>query len=388
MEERPDRCAEGLLHYSTHIWHFGITSAANMAVKQNATDFTGEFPQAASAVYTSFYVDDGLTGTNSLEEAIRLRQQLQELFARRGFLLLRWKSTTPDVLRDLPPHLLDESPCQALPDPDRFSKALGIEWSTNLDCFRLTVAQLPPMEVLTKHALISDVARTYDVLGWYAPAIITVKILFQRLWEAKLEWDDPVPPELQEQWEKWRKELPTLAGRPILHCYFPKDVSVASTQLHGFIDASEAAYAGVVYLRMVGSEGAVHVPLVMAKTKVAPIKRFTVPRLELCGAKLLAELLRNVKGVLDIPPSLVFTWTDSTVVLGWLHGNPRRFKTFVGNRISAIMILFHQIAGAMSVARRTQRIVHREDCSLLSYSRTDCGGMVQSGFTNLNAVGL
>ena len=87
---------------------------------------------------------------------------------------------------------------------------------------------------------------------------------------------------------------------------------------------------------MVDSEGGVHVSLVMANTKVAPIKRLTVPRLELCGAKLLAELLHHVKGVLDTPPSLVFSWTDSTVVLGWLHGNPQRFKTFVGNRISAI----------------------------------------------------
>ena len=169
---------------------FGVSAssfAANMAVKQNATDFTGEFPQAASAVYISFYVDDGLTGTNSLEEAIRLWQQLQELFARGGFLLRNWKSSTPDILRDLPPHLLDESPCQALPDPDGFSKALGIEWSTNLDYFCLTVAQLSPMEVLTKCTLISNVARTYDDLGWYAPAIVTVKILFQRLWEAKLK---------------------------------------------------------------------------------------------------------------------------------------------------------------------------------------------------------
>ena len=113
---------------------FGVSASftANMAVKQNATDFTGEFPQAASAVYTSFYVDSSLTGTNSLEEAIRLQQQLQELFARGGFLLRKWKSSTPDVLRHLPPHLLDESPCQALPDPDGFSKALGIEWNTNL----------------------------------------------------------------------------------------------------------------------------------------------------------------------------------------------------------------------------------------------------------------
>ena len=166
-------------------------------------------------------------------------------------------------------------------------------------------------------------------------------------------------------------------------------MSVASTQLHGFSDASEAAYAGVVYLRMVDSEGGVHVSLVMSNTKVAPIKRLTVPRLELCGAKLLAELLHHVKGVLDTPPSLVFSWTDSTEwcwvgcmgILGDL-----RLSSAIAYR--PLRILFHQIAGAMSVAWRTRWIVHREDCSILSYSSTDCGGTVQRGFTNLNPVGL
>lgn len=66
-------------------------------------------------------------------------------------------------------------------------------------------------------------------------------------------------------------------------------------QLHGFSDASERAYAGVVYLRMHDSEGHVLVALVMSKTKVAPIKRITIPRLELCGAHLLAQMLHHVE---------------------------------------------------------------------------------------------
>ncbi len=105
-------------------------------------------------------------------------------------------------------------------------------------------------------------------------------------------------------------------------------------QIHGFCDASEIAYAGVVYIRMTDTQDNTHVSLVMAKTKVAPIKRQTIPRLELCGAHLLSKLLRHVKEIFNVPMHDTFAWTDSTIVLCWLNG---RFKTFVGNRVSFIM---------------------------------------------------
>ena len=82
---------------------------------------------------------------------------------------------------------------------------------------------------------------------------------------------------------------------------------------------------------MVDSTGAVHISLVMSRTKVALIKRLSISRLELCGAQVLAKLLHHVKGVFQVPLSEVYAWTDSTIVLNWLTGNPRRFKMYVGN---------------------------------------------------------
>ena len=122
----------------------------------------------------------------------------------------------------------------------------------------------------------------------------------------------------------------------IPRCYHKKETSISSFELHGFCDASEVVYGAVVYLRMTDSTGDVQTSLVTSKTKVAPIKRLTIPRLELCGAQLLAQLLHHVQQVLEIPLNSVFAWTDSTIVLSWLVGNPRRFKTFVGNRVSYI----------------------------------------------------
>ena len=87
-----------------------------------------------------------------------------------------------------------------------------------------------------------------------------------------------------------------------------------SFQLHGFSDASEDAYAGVVYLRMVDTQDRVYSSLVVSKTEVAPIKQLTIPRLELCGAHLLSQLLHHVKTLFNIPLTDTFAWTESTTV--------------------------------------------------------------------------
>lgn len=149
-----------------------------------------------------------------------------------------------------------------------------------------------------------------------------MKILLQRLWERKVDWDDPVPQEIYKTWSQLRSELPSLANKCIPRCYYPKEVSVVSV---GFSDASEDAYTGVFYIRLVDSNGKVHATLVMSKTKVAPIKRLSIPRLEVCGAQVLAQLLQHAKEVFQLPMSSIFAWTDSTIVLSWLQGSLRLF---------------------------------------------------------------
>ena len=138
-------------------------------------------------------------------------------------------------------------------------------------------------------------------------------------------------------WRRWRLELQLLSDKTLSRCYFRDDPHECQTQLHGFSDASEVAYAAVVYLRIQDPKGAVYVSLVMAKTRVAPLKKLTIPRLELCGALLLAQIMSHIQIVLEISPHDVHAWTDSTVVLAWLDGDPRRFKTFVSNRVTQII---------------------------------------------------
>ena len=290
---------------------FGVSAscfAANMAIKHNALELQDKYPQAVNAVCTSFYVDDCLTGADNIESAITLQRQLQDLFTCGGFLLRKWNSSEPSVVDAIFPELREMKEVHSISDSEQgYTKTLGLEWDTKIDMFQITLAELPPLENLNKRMLVSNVSKVFDVFGWFAPVTIRMKILPQRVWERRVDWDSPVPEEIQRAWQRWRCELPSLSSKGVPRCYLPKTVQVVSTQVHSFCDASEEAYVGVVYLRMVDSKGDVHISLVMSKTKVAPIKRMSIPRLELCGAQVLAKLLDHVKDVLPVPASDICT---------------------------------------------------------------------------------
>ena len=149
---------------------FGIAAsslAAKMSIKQNALDFAHEFPLAAKSVDESFYVDDCLTGADTVEEAIEL--QLQSLFSKGDFLLRKWNSNNTLVLESIPPELQDPRVIPTINDTLDYTKTLGIEWNPQLDHFRIAIAKLPFLEGVTKHMLVSDIAKIFDVLGWFFP---------------------------------------------------------------------------------------------------------------------------------------------------------------------------------------------------------------------------
>jgi hypothetical protein len=187
---------------------FGVTSSsfvANMCVQRNATDITQSYPLAAKVVNESFYVNDCLTGADTVEQAIETHQQLQELFSKAEFLLRKWNSSSPAVLESIPAELHDSQTSLTISETDEtYTKTLEIEWHSVMDHFRLDVSNHHPADSLTKRRLVSDIAKTYDVLGWFAPAIVKVKILLQRLWESKVGWDDPVPEPIKDVWSQWR----------------------------------------------------------------------------------------------------------------------------------------------------------------------------------------
>ena len=130
-----------------------------------------------------------------------------------------------------------------------------------------------------KREITSVLARVFDVLGWFTPAIVFVKILLQKLWELKLGWDDPIPDHLKVTWKRWTGELSSITEKPIPRKLFALSSEVVDLQLHGFSDTSMAAYGEVIYLRAHYTDASVTVTIISTKTRVAPLKKQTIPKL-------------------------------------------------------------------------------------------------------------
>ena len=130
-------------------------------------------------------------------------------------------------------------------------------------------------------------------------------------------------------------------------------------QLHGFSDTFERAYAACVYLRSELKYGAYYTKLIAAKTRVAPVKKVSLPRLELSAAHLLSKLMKSTIDALKLPNSTcVFRWSDSTVTLDWIRGSPSRWKDFVANRVSEI----HDIIPP-ACWRHVPSVMNASDCA-------------------------
>lgn len=318
---------------------------ATRTLKQLAQDERSRFPLAAKSVEEDTYMDDIITGVEDIETGIELRKQLNSLMASGGFNLRKWASNCSTVLNGINNAEL------AIPETEEINwehdatvKALGLTWLPKTDCLRFQF-DIPPItkeQPLSKRKILSIIAMLFDPLGLLGATITTAKLFMQQLWsfrdiqEQGLGWDDSLPTAMSEKWRSYHQQLPSLNELRIQRCAIvPNAVCV---EFHCFSDASEKAYGACVYIRSVDTGGRIEVHLLTSKSKVAPLKVQSLPRLELCGALLAAELLEKVTESVTIARNIWF-WTDSTCVLRWIQASPGNWTTFVANRVAKIQIL-------------------------------------------------
>ncbi|XP_062143168.1 uncharacterized protein LOC133850923 [Drosophila sulfurigaster albostrigata] len=231
------------------------------------------------------YVDDVLAGTHTREEAIRTIAEVCAALNSAGFPLRKWTSNHKSVLKDIPKdHLLREDFLKL--EDSSTAKTLGIRWQAHDDEFFFMPPEVAHQDSYTKREVLSQIAKLFDPAGWLAPFVIRAKIFMQEIWLRTLEWDEHLPTDLSLQWKEYLQSYPALGKIRI-----PRWVQFQTRvklQYHGFCDASERAYGAAICVR-VETANKVSTHLLTAKTKVAPVKSLSVPRLELCGAVLLAE---------------------------------------------------------------------------------------------------
>ncbi|XP_061722994.1 uncharacterized protein LOC133529314 [Cydia pomonella] len=303
---------------------------ATRTLKQLAIDDGHKHPEAAETLKNEFYVDDLISGRNSIEEAKELQSSLISLLKGGGMNLRKWSANDPTLLEDL---TKDQISTQIYDFKHEESmKTLGLGWNPSSDTFLLSwELQNDTASNLTKRTLLSEISRLYDPLGWYSPVTVTAKLIFQRVWTSNISWDQILPHQIQEDWIKLKTEL-QLLNKVNLNRWIGG--TSKQIELLGFSDASEKAFACVIYTRVKDDNGKLRTTLLAAKTRVAPIsQKTTLPKLELCGTLLLAQLMKKVLKAYKDYDVTIRAFCDSQVTLAWLQGDESRWEKYVANRV-------------------------------------------------------
>lgn len=319
---------EPIAEYWITVVTYGLASSPYNAVKtlhQCAADNATGFPRAAEVAKSDFYMDDLLTSVETPTSVVLLKKEMIDLLRKGGFELAKWRSNCVDImLEEVDPKTVSEQGSTSV---------LGIVWNYKDDDFQFKVQSRIQPEVITKRVMTSEAARIFDPQGLVTPITIRAKLFIQQLWRTGSDWDKPLTPELQSQWKNFYDEIKAIGRIKI-----PRWLDTASTkqsQIHLYCDASSKAYGAAAYVR-VCTNGQWSAKLLCSKSRVAPIKVVTIPRLELCAVELGCNLLCKIRAIPMLKDAAVFLWTDSEIVLHWMRKPTHELKMFVANRVSRI----------------------------------------------------
>lgn len=288
-------------------------------------------PDVAYTIRENFYVDDLVIGAQNKEKLISLCQGTSQVLNTGCFPLRKWifNFDLENQMSNSTENSKNLSLGENVP-----KRTLGLGWYNMSDKLYFHTQIEQNTQNITKRIILSTSSSVYDPYGLLNPILTIAKILMQKCWLLKLEWDQPVPSDIAQIWKKFVENLSLLNSIRI-----PRFVMCSNPiriEIHIFTDASQVAYGACAYVRTMNAESAVTVRLLCAKGKVAPIEPMTIPRLELCGAvigaRLYSKIIKSLRSQID---QVVF-WSDSTIVLGWLGMPTNLLKTYVQNRVSEI----------------------------------------------------
>ena len=240
-----------------------------------------------------------------------------------------------------------------LNESDLSDKVLGLGYSFEEDVMNVRVGNKKDKEIVTKRDLLSFIASVYDPIGLVAPWLLPGKLLFQKISSNSIPWKKPLTSELKSDVVKWQQTIIHLKKIRISRWTNPLGLENSICQLILFSDASKDGYGMCSYLRRFqrGAEDRISVSFLIGKAHVVPTNMMqnptegalphldSIPRLELCAAKIAAQwrdvLARDAGEEFED----IFLFSDSLTVLGWLTNFTKRFRTFENFRIRSIRSL-------------------------------------------------
>ena len=313
----------------------------------------------------NLYVDDWLSGVDNETDVLEVKAAASAIMEQGGFPLAKWGSNSSLLCTGTSTESSSDRKCAFDGDSLMCIKILGMQWDTASDSFYFEAQSMSNM-LYTKRLVLSFIARIFDPLGFLNPFTVLIKVLFQDLWMLGLDWDEQLPPEFQRKMHAWVEGFQKIREWKIPRCISVHSWDGNDKELLCFSDASERAFGCSVYLKVkVGVQS--KTTLVASRVRVAPLKKITLPRLELLGALLAARLLSFVKSSLFLDSSIPYScFTDSTIALAWIKADPVKWKQFVRNRVSEIHQLtdpanWHHIPGTDNPADLLTRGISAAD---------------------------
>ncbi|XP_060855661.1 uncharacterized protein LOC132933385 [Metopolophium dirhodum] len=292
-----------------------------------------QYPTVAPLIAHDFYMDDFISGAATKKDAIEIRNALIKLMSTAKLELGKWASNDLDIIRDGFDN--NDGLVDFQETSNDLTRILGLYWDSHTDELKYKINETSLVTPLTKRNILSDIARIYDPLGLIGPVIVCAKLIMQELWKEGLSWSEPVSEKISSEWYKYKSELSHLNAIKI-----PRQITINdkihSIQIHGFADASIKAYGCCLYLRCTDMNNKHKIQLICAKSKVAPLKILSLPRLELCAALLLAKVANKIVPRLKLSISKAYYWTDSSVTWCWITSTSKKWKTFVAHRVGQI----------------------------------------------------
>ena len=333
-------------HWRFTVMPYGLISIPSIAgycVKYTAKrNYSRASEDTVRRVEQDFYVDDFITSLPTVEDAKRVAYEVTELLSTTGFTLTKFASNSLEVLESigqdrLAPTLkeISFSSQEGLPE----QKTLGMVWNTANDRMELQNAKAARQkdDNLTRRKALSQLNSYFDPLGLWCPFMLKMKLCYSLIVSRTCSWDDPVPEELQEQWNMLASEMNQLSSLTIPRHYSTLEDGVY--ELHVFSDATQEAMGACVYLRKI-NDHMIDTALVLGKCRIFPstqVKKFSIARKELLALCMGVDLLQTSRSSLTISVERIYLWVDSTTVIKWCQCHKRELAKFVRNRVDKIL---------------------------------------------------